>query len=186
MGHRKICQTEIPPQKNSSSCSRQQFGTIRLQEFCLYTIYLKLVASWKHVCLLSHLYVCVCVCVCVPIKNLLKHPHILKKHVYRSHWCLAWNKPRCVKPQYRHSKNIYRGNFLPDFLQGKWWHFENQKAIFSPKLLRTFYIKSESHSVVSDSLRPHGLLPTRILCPLNIPDQNIGAVFQVVFQGNRR
>ena len=69
---------------------------------------------------------------------------------------------------YRHSKNIYSCNFLPDFLQGKWWHFENQRPIFSPKLLRTFFIKSESRSVVSDSLRPHGLLPTRILSPWNL------------------
>ena len=31
-----------------------------------------------------------------------------------------------------------------------------------------------SHSVVSDSLRPHGLWPTRLLCPWNSPGQNTG------------
>ena len=31
-----------------------------------------------------------------------------------------------------------------------------------------------SHSVVSDSLWPHGLYPTRLLCPWNSPGKNIG------------
>ena len=31
-----------------------------------------------------------------------------------------------------------------------------------------------SHSVVSDSLQPHGLEPTRLLCPWNFPDKNTG------------
>ena len=29
-----------------------------------------------------------------------------------------------------------------------------------------------SHSVVSDSLRPHGLQPARLLCPWNVPGKN--------------
>ena len=32
-----------------------------------------------------------------------------------------------------------------------------------------------SHSVVSDSLRPHGLQPTRLLCPWDISGKNTGA-----------
>ena len=31
-----------------------------------------------------------------------------------------------------------------------------------------------SHSVVSDSLQPHGLQPARLLCPCNSPGQNAG------------
>ena len=31
-----------------------------------------------------------------------------------------------------------------------------------------------SHSVVSDSLRPHGLQPARLLCPWNSPGKNTG------------
>ena len=31
-----------------------------------------------------------------------------------------------------------------------------------------------SHSVMPDSLRPHGLRPTRLLCPRNSPGQNTG------------
>ena len=34
-------------------------------------------------------------------------------------------------------------------------------------------IKSESHSVVSDSFRPHGLQPTRIVCPRNSPGRKM-------------
>ena len=34
--------------------------------------------------------------------------------------------------------------------------------------------ESESHSVVSNSLRPHGLQPTRLLCPWNSPGKNTG------------
>ena len=38
------------------------------------------------------------------------------------------------------------------------------------------YTESErvSHSVMSDSLQPHGLQPTRLLCPWNSPGKNIG------------
>ena len=32
--------------------------------------------------------------------------------------------------------------------------------------------ESVSHSVFSDSLRPHGLQPTRLLCPWNFPGNN--------------
>ena len=31
-----------------------------------------------------------------------------------------------------------------------------------------------SHSVLSDSLRPHGLYPTRLLCPWDSPGKNTG------------
>ena len=31
-----------------------------------------------------------------------------------------------------------------------------------------------SHSVISDSLRPHGLKPARLFCPLNFPGKNTG------------
>ena len=33
---------------------------------------------------------------------------------------------------------------------------------------------SDSHSVVSDSLWPHGLLPARLRCPRDSPDKNTG------------
>ena len=46
-------------------------------------------------------------------------------------------------------------------------------------------LKSEidSHSVVSDSLQPHGLQPTRLLCPWNSPSKDTGVGCHSLFQG---
>ena len=43
--------------------------------------------------------------------------------------------------------------------------------------------KSESCSVVSDSLWPHGLYPARLLCPWNFPGKNIGVGCHFLLQG---
>ena len=40
-----------------------------------------------------------------------------------------------------------------------------------------------SHSVVSNSLRPHELQPARFLCPWNFPGKNTGAVCHFLTQG---
>ena len=42
---------------------------------------------------------------------------------------------------------------------------------------------SVSHSVVSDSLRPHGLQPTRLLCPWNSSGKNTGVGSHSLLQG---
>ena len=42
---------------------------------------------------------------------------------------------------------------------------------------------SESHSVVSDSLQPHGLKPTRPFCPWGFPGRNTGVGCQALLQG---
>ena len=41
-----------------------------------------------------------------------------------------------------------------------------------------------SHSVVSDSLRPQGLLPTRLLCLWDFPGKNTGVGCHFLLQGN--
>ena len=41
-------------------------------------------------------------------------------------------------------------------------------------LLQCMKVKSESRSVVSDSQRPHGLQPTRLLCPWDFPGKSTG------------
>ena len=38
-------------------------------------------------------------------------------------------------------------------------------------------------SVVSDSLQPHGLQPTRLLCPWNFPGKNTGMGCHFLLQG---
>ena len=40
-----------------------------------------------------------------------------------------------------------------------------------------------SHSVMSDSLRHHGLQPTRLLCPWDFPDKNAGVGCPFLLQG---
>ena len=56
--------------------------------------------------------------------------------------------------------------------------FVNLSQIYS--LLPQFCFNNQSkemcvsHSAVSNSLRPHGLQPTRLLCPRNYPDKNTG------------
>ena len=44
--------------------------------------------------------------------------------------------------------------------------------------------ESVSHSVVSDSLRPHGLWPTRLLCPWNSPGKNTGVASRSLSRGS--
>ena len=41
-----------------------------------------------------------------------------------------------------------------------------------------------SHSVMSNSLRPHGLQLTRVLCPWNSPGKNTGLRCHSLLQGN--
>ena len=44
-------------------------------------------------------------------------------------------------------------------------------------------VKLDSHSVVSNSLRPHGLHPTRLLCPWDSPGKNTGVGSHALLQG---
>lgn len=74
------------------NCSRQWVGTGEgLQEFGLYTTYLKLVVSWKLVHLLHPSFT-----------YMLNYPHILKEHIYKSPFSLAWNEYGRERPQYQH------------------------------------------------------------------------------------
>ena len=40
-----------------------------------------------------------------------------------------------------------------------------------------------NHSIVSDSLQPHGLYPTRLLCPWDFPGKNTGVGCHSLLQG---
>ena len=46
-----------------------------------------------------------------------------------------------------------------------------------------FESESVSHSVVSDSLQPHGVQPTRLLCPWNSPGRDTGVGSHSLLQG---
>ena len=43
-------------------------------------------------------------------------------------------------------------------------------------------VVSRSHSVESDSLGPHGLQPTKVLCPWDFPDKNTRVGFHFLLQ----
>ena len=51
------------------------------------------------------------------------------------------------------------------------------------KYMCNMYIHSVSHSVVSDSLRSHGLQPARFLCPWNSPGKDTGVGGHFLLQG---
>ena len=65
-------------------------------------------------------------------------------------------------------------NIIHTFNEGCVW-------ILVPAL--TLESKSVSCSVVSDSLRPHGLYPARLLCPWDSPGKNTGVGCHSVLQG---
>ena len=74
---------------------------------------------------------------------------------------------------------------------------EHERAVFSNYFNRTglnpgmsqtvgtgvYIYVPISPSVVSDSLWPHGLKPTRLLCPCIFPSQNIGVFCHFLLQG---
>ena len=67
------------------------------------------------------------------------------------------------------------------FVHGDQYHETQDMSrtlIFLQKTLRSrcAATKGVSHSVVSDSLRPHGLQPAGLLCPWNSPGKNTGVV----------
>ena len=59
-------------------------------------------------------------------------------------------------------------------------NYRNNKNLFPLPLSSS---SSVSHSVVSDSLRPHGLSPTRLLCPWDSPGKNTGMGCHSLLQG---
>ena len=44
-------------------------------------------------------------------------------------------------------------------------------------------VKSVGHSIVSDSLQPHGLQPAKLHCPWNVPGKNTGVGSHPLLQG---
>ena len=65
------------------------------------------------------------------------------------------------------------------------WMAESVRC--SPETIRTLliiYVRScVVASVVSDSVRPHGLQPARLLCPWDSPGKNAGVGCHVLLQG---
>ena len=49
--------------------------------------------------------------------------------------------------------------------------------------MTTYFKVCVSHSVVLGSLQPHGLQPTRLLCPWDFPGKNTGVGCHFLLQG---
>ena len=96
-----------------------------------------------------------------------------------------------LKIQYFFREPLLEGNTL-DSIPNFWKCSENLKTFkyFGRICFPLFFFvkrlkKSESvnHSVMSDSLWPHGLEPGRLLCPLNSPGKNTGMGCHSLLQG---
>ena len=61
------------------------------------------------------------------------------------------------------------GSTVPGIVQARHW-----SGLPFPSLVYENEKWKWSHSVVSDSLRPHGLQPTRLLCPWDFPSKSTG------------
>ena len=59
--------------------------------------------------------------------------------------------------------------------------FSHRFSMFS--FVFMYLSDSESHLVVSDSLRPHGLSAARLICPWSSPGQNTGVGSHSLLQG---
>ena len=70
------------------------------------------------------------------------------------------------------------------------WGDQKPYIIFSPSMTvcprenKNFIYVYVSCSAVFDSLQPHGLQPTTLLCPWNSPGKNTGVDCQALLQGN--
>ena len=100
---------------------------------------------------------------------------------------------RCSKPescrQIRHWESALQALWVCAQLPGYGHVFISLSLSFSIRstgrnshcdILR---VKLDSHSVVSNSLRPHGLHPTRLLCLWDSPGKNTGVGSHALLQG---
>ena len=71
--------------------------------------------------------------------------------------CLDWYAKKFQLLMIGNGKPLNKENFMVRFI---FW--------------KNYASASSVHSVVSNSLRPHGLQPTRLLCPRNSPGKNTG------------
>ena len=55
--------------------------------------------------------------------------------------------------------------------------------LLNPLVEEKVHSERKSCSVMSDSLQPHGLQPTRLLCPWDFPGKNTGVGCHFLFQG---
>ena len=102
------------------------------------------------------------------------------RHWAREPTCLLLLRHYCLHSTHDRIDSEMLGDFLkapalPDFNTSCNLTNTNTMILRNPS-------KSVSHSVI-DSLRPHGLWPTRILCPRDSPGKNTGVDCHALLRG---
>ena len=96
----------------------------------------------------------------------------------------SFRTPMWRRPAIHNWQMAYIGSFsisLSKYLSwAEWTPTYDLKWQQRPLLCLSF---SESHSVISDSLRPHGLYPNSLLYPWNYPGKNSGMGSYSLLQG---
>ena len=77
----------------------------------------------------------------------------------------------------------WQAGSLPLVPPGKSWHAADALYIFAEWMKVKCESESVSHTVMSDSLWRHELLPARLLCPWNYPGKNTGVGCHSLLQG---
>ena len=64
-----------------------------------------------------------------------------------------------------------------------WWRGKEDRGVFKCPFHHTLLLLTLSHSVVSNSLWPYRLKPTKLLCPWDFPGKNAGVDCHFLLQG---
>ena len=68
------------------------------------------------------------------------------------------------------------------------WKVKNKREVTTNtietwKIIRDYYTQFHAYSAMSESLQPHGLQPTMLLCPWDFPGKNTGISGHFLLQG---
>ena len=110
-------------------------------------------------------------------RNLLKEqPSVLG--VGQALWWRLINKILCPEEDVINSaQKLLPGELSAQQVSISQFYWESSMSEF------IFMKRKWSHSVVSNSLRPHGLWPTRLLCPWDFPGNSPGVDCHFLLQG---
>ena len=117
--------------------------------------------------------VCVCVCVCTRAHTRMHESIYLPIHVYL-YDCgeICFKELTYMIMEAQQVQNM-QGRLADWRSMEKLW-FKSKGILLAECLLLLGRLKSVKVLVVSDSLRPCGLLPARLFCPWNSPGKNSG------------
>ena len=105
-------------------------------------------------------------------------------------WCfLSLKETQCSAVCCKEDVPSFKVLLFPRSVLGQWKTSVKICSFISNSFLVTALFRRKQcvcvlrHSVVSDSLLPHGLKPARLPCPSDSPDKNTGVGCHALFQG---